>query len=318
MQDGRTASDQATKASEQRQHGRVLHAWARKVIMHRLADTPLRSMGGSRRVPVGPMRVGALSPRWGKPLGPADVCAYCMTPYFVICMGELSLGVFGNSSFGHTYLGPAHFGRLERVFARRVHHLPVSMHGLQATIPHGRFIVSRSCPKSTRSLKSTISNRLEVQERSMHLRRSHKDVEVVPSQSSLPTDHAPPHTMLEASASVDGVTEPSKSGHALSSSRKGSRDIASPSPWWKLSDMRVMGLEPSPELLAISMVYFVQGILGLSRLALQFFFKVRARAKAPSITPPPLMHPRMAPTHHSLVFPVFFKDDLHQWMRIIP
>ncbi|MEW5305879.1 MAG: hypothetical protein WDW36_008394 [Sanguina aurantia] len=34
-----------------------------------------------------------------------------------------------------------------------------------------------------------------------------------------------------------------------------------------------MGLEPSPELLAIAMVYFVQGILGLSRLALFFFFK---------------------------------------------
>ena len=35
----------------------------------------------------------------------------------------------------------------------------------------------------------------------------------------------------------------------------------------------MMGLEPSPELLAIALVYFVQGILGLSRLALQFFFK---------------------------------------------
>ncbi|GAX77364.1 hypothetical protein CEUSTIGMA_g4810.t1 [Chlamydomonas eustigma] len=46
------------------------------------------------------------------------------------------------------------------------------------------------------------------------------------------------------------------------------------SQWWRPSaGFRIMGLEPSPELLAISMVYFVQGILGLSRLAIQFFFK---------------------------------------------
>ncbi|KAL6763052.1 BT1 family-domain-containing protein [Haematococcus lacustris] len=36
---------------------------------------------------------------------------------------------------------------------------------------------------------------------------------------------------------------------------------------------KFMGLDPSPELVAIAMVYFVQGILGLSRLALSFFFK---------------------------------------------
>ncbi|KAF8060466.1 folate-biopterin transporter 1 [Scenedesmus sp. PABB004] len=34
-----------------------------------------------------------------------------------------------------------------------------------------------------------------------------------------------------------------------------------------------LGLPVTPELVAISMVYFVQGILGLSRLALSFFFK---------------------------------------------
>ncbi len=34
-----------------------------------------------------------------------------------------------------------------------------------------------------------------------------------------------------------------------------------------------MGLKPSPEIAAISMVYFVQGILGLARLALSFFLK---------------------------------------------
>ncbi|GLC69288.1 hypothetical protein PLESTF_000811800 [Pleodorina starrii] len=43
--------------------------------------------------------------------------------------------------------------------------------------------------------------------------------------------------------------------------------------WGRLADIRIMGLEPSPELVAISMVYFVQGILGLSRLAVSFFFK---------------------------------------------
>lgn len=41
----------------------------------------------------------------------------------------------------------------------------------------------------------------------------------------------------------------------------------------KLLRLKVLGLEPSPELLAIAMVYFVQGTLGLSKLALSFFFK---------------------------------------------
>ncbi|GIL81037.1 hypothetical protein Vretimale_9260 [Volvox reticuliferus] len=41
----------------------------------------------------------------------------------------------------------------------------------------------------------------------------------------------------------------------------------------RFADIRIMGLEPSPELVAISMVYFVQGILGLSRLAVSYFFK---------------------------------------------
>ncbi|KAK9813029.1 hypothetical protein WJX72_007813 [[Myrmecia] bisecta] len=36
---------------------------------------------------------------------------------------------------------------------------------------------------------------------------------------------------------------------------------------------KIMGLDPSPELVAISMVYFVQGILGLARLAITFFYK---------------------------------------------
>ncbi|KAG2486124.1 hypothetical protein HYH03_015219 [Edaphochlamys debaryana] len=43
--------------------------------------------------------------------------------------------------------------------------------------------------------------------------------------------------------------------------------------WHRLKEVKVMGLDPSPELVAISMVYFVQGILGLSRLAVAFFFK---------------------------------------------
>ncbi|KIZ01943.1 hypothetical protein MNEG_6021 [Monoraphidium neglectum] len=36
---------------------------------------------------------------------------------------------------------------------------------------------------------------------------------------------------------------------------------------------QVMGLDVTPELCAIALVYFVQGILGLSRLALSFYFK---------------------------------------------
>jgi folate/biopterin transporter len=40
-----------------------------------------------------------------------------------------------------------------------------------------------------------------------------------------------------------------------------------------LSEKVLFGQEPSPELLAILLVYFVQGILGLSRLAVSFFLK---------------------------------------------
>ena len=41
----------------------------------------------------------------------------------------------------------------------------------------------------------------------------------------------------------------------------------------RLRSVRILGLEPSPELLAIAMVNFVQGILGLSDLASEYFFK---------------------------------------------
>jgi hypothetical protein len=41
----------------------------------------------------------------------------------------------------------------------------------------------------------------------------------------------------------------------------------------RLRAFRILGLEPSPELLAIAMVNFVQGILGLSDLASDYFFK---------------------------------------------
>jgi folate/biopterin transporter len=40
-----------------------------------------------------------------------------------------------------------------------------------------------------------------------------------------------------------------------------------------LTEKILMGHEPSPELLAILLVYFVQGILGLARLAISFFLK---------------------------------------------
>lgn len=35
----------------------------------------------------------------------------------------------------------------------------------------------------------------------------------------------------------------------------------------------VFGVEANPDTVAIAMVYFVQGVLGLSRLAVSFFFK---------------------------------------------
>ena len=40
-----------------------------------------------------------------------------------------------------------------------------------------------------------------------------------------------------------------------------------------LKDKVFFGNEPTPELLAILLVYFVQGILGLARLAVSFFLK---------------------------------------------
>lgn len=46
------------------------------------------------------------------------------------------------------------------------------------------------------------------------------------------------------------------------------RNGAPPDATWK-----IMGLDATPELLAIFLVYFVQGILGLSRLAVSFYFK---------------------------------------------
>ena len=36
----------------------------------------------------------------------------------------------------------------------------------------------------------------------------------------------------------------------------------------------MMGIEPSAEIVAIAVVYFVQGALGLARLATTFFLKV--------------------------------------------
>jgi hypothetical protein len=47
--------------------------------------------------------------------------------------------------------------------------------------------------------------------------------------------------------------------------------------------LTVLGLRPSPEIAAISLVYFVQGILGLSRLALSFFLKDDLRLEPASV-----------------------------------
>lgn len=45
-----------------------------------------------------------------------------------------------------------------------------------------------------------------------------------------------------------------------------------------------MGIPASPELLAIAMVYFVQGILGISRLAITFFMKDDLHLDPASVT----------------------------------
>lgn len=47
-----------------------------------------------------------------------------------------------------------------------------------------------------------------------------------------------------------------------------------PQRWFQwLKETLLFGQEPSGELLAILLVYFVQGVLGLARLAISFFFK---------------------------------------------
>lgn len=56
---------------------------------------------------------------------------------------------------------------------------------------------------------------------------------------------------------------------AAPNSSGNSDEKGGPKPW----TIPFLGLEPSPELFAISMVYFAQGILGLSRLAVTFFYK---------------------------------------------
>ena len=136
----------------------------------------------------------------------------------------------------------------------------------------------------------------------LHLRRAHKDADSPP-----PPDHSGPVTANMDPISPDGVAGElsglSRIGsHAATHIRRTiSKDhphpphlypqqqlptqqqslpggLAPSPPASRWGNFKVMGLEPSPELLAISMVYFVQGILGLSRLALQFFFKGEAPA----------------------------------------
>ena len=48
----------------------------------------------------------------------------------------------------------------------------------------------------------------------------------------------------------------------------------------RLRSVRILGLEPTPELFAIAMVNFVQGILGLSDLASDYFFKDTLKVRA--------------------------------------
>ena len=55
---------------------------------------------------------------------------------------------------------------------------------------------------------------------------------------------------------------------------------------------RLLGVPVTPEIAAISLVYFVQGVLGLSRLATSFFLKVGADAVA--LIPYPAWLPRHA------------------------
>ena len=50
-------------------------------------------------------------------------------------------------------------------------------------------------------------------------------------------------------------------------------DVETPGWRCRLQHIRILGLKPTLELLAIAMVNFVQGILGLSDLAIEYFFK---------------------------------------------
>ena len=118
----------------------------------------------------------------------------------------------------------------------------------------------------------------------LHLRRvTPRDQESPASSVETPSSGL---GMDTSNQSDSVIAEPSTLSRIHARGRVGSKDHSLPQPvssyhdepsqsaptsWW--SDIRIMGLEPSPELLAIALVYFVQGILGLSRLALQFFFK---------------------------------------------
>uniref|UniRef100_A0A383VQ58 Major facilitator superfamily (MFS) profile domain-containing protein n=1 Tax=Tetradesmus obliquus TaxID=3088 RepID=A0A383VQ58_TETOB len=73
----------------------------------------------------------------------------------------------------------------------------------------------------------------------------------------------------------DGHHQPTETPEAWLLAKEHADGSSSSKPGRRNKKLRVpyLGLEVTPELVAISMVYFVQGILGLSRLALSFFFK---------------------------------------------
>ncbi|WIA14967.1 hypothetical protein OEZ85_001678 [Tetradesmus obliquus] len=73
----------------------------------------------------------------------------------------------------------------------------------------------------------------------------------------------------------DGHHQPTETPEAWLLAKEHADGSSSSKPGRRNKKLQVpyLGLEVTPELVAISMVYFVQGILGLSRLALSFFFK---------------------------------------------
>eukprot|EP00884_Botryococcus_braunii_P002177 jgi/Botrbrau1/11960/Bobra.341_1s0025.1 len=117
-----------------------------------------------------------------------------------------------------------------------------SLRGMRRGLPRGHRSLMKTIVAS--NLQDADKAELITSTSSLHREAVHRDGG--PSASVSGSHNA------EVSPLLDGLT---------------TRSAASANKW------QIMGLDPSPELVAIAMVYFVQGILGLARLGVTYLFK---------------------------------------------